>query len=347
MDRNNRITIRINGKDKPIEERPKKEVPSKKETAAAKEEKEFRWVLPEEKSSPKKVVSLRERQKQHEQRKKKRGVQGAPKLPVHRKKKGHVPSIQKKKKPYALPKKQWLSAFSAVIVGLMMGFVVLTIFTDHHMKQQDTPKSESVATETSSGNSRPAAPMNLDLSLAVVQGGVFSSETSGEAAAENLKDGGFAAVLNQEQNKLHLFIGAGANKSNTEALAKLYKQQGQDVWVKKIQITADTDHLDKNVRTLLEDAKPLMKSLLTGSVSGLTSDQAAFTDSQWDKLNKQYQQLQSDSGKAAKPLKEALNNAMTHAGKYRSGRESSELWQVQQALLEAALSYQHLAQGKS
>ncbi|HEX6923508.1 MAG TPA: hypothetical protein VF149_06750, partial [Bacillales bacterium] len=248
------------------------------------------------------------------------------------------------------PKKQWLSGFSAVIVGLVMGIAVLMMFTDHDTKQasakwkQNQETEKEAGTSAASGSETAAVPQDLGMTLQIVQGAAFSTKANGKSAVDNLRGSGFAAVLNQDENSVHMFIGVGLKESNSEALGKLYKKQGQDFYVKTFQIQAQSDQLEQKTAVFLGKAEPIMKKMIAGSVSGLTSasGQAAFTDNQWAELETQMKQLEVQAGGDTGTLADELNAAMKSLKKYRGSSDPAALWQAQQALLRAVLSYQSL-----
>ncbi|HEX7064167.1 MAG TPA: hypothetical protein VF199_03800 [Bacillales bacterium] len=333
---NNRITIRVNGKDKSA-----KQEGLTKEIAAG-EEQNFHWMLPEQQSNITETVQ-KDWKTQHERRKKKRSPGGqAPKLPLHRKKQGRNSAFRKKKTSRHLPKKQWLSGFSAIIVGLVMGMIVLTMFTDHETEQASAKQKNNQMAETNdkAEASNIESFTDLGLTLQVVQGAAFSSMANGKSAVDNLRNSGFAAVLNQENKKVYMFIGVGTEEGNTEVLGKLYKQQGQDVWVKTLQIGTGTSQLNQETGDFLEAAKPVLQSLITGSVRGLTSEESVFTDSQWSQLEGAVQKLKSKVTEDTGLLLNDLEAAMAGFKDYRGKSDSTALWNAQQALLEAVLAYQ-------
>lgn len=334
----NRISIRVNGKDKPARQER-----LEKETAAA-EQNDFHWVLPENESDVAET-DLKEWRTQHQRRKKQRSTSGqAPKLPVHRKKTGRSLSLRKKKTAGHLPKKQWLSGFSAVVVGLVMGMIALTMFTNHEPEQASAKQTNSQATETT--GSAKAGKIHtftdLGLTLQMVQGAAFSSKANGKSAVNDLKNSGFAAVLNPENNKVYMFIGVGTEEGKAEALGQIYKKQGQDIWVKSLQIGTGSSRLNQQTGDFLEAAKPVMESLITGSVKGLTAGKSVFTDSEWTHLKNEVKQLKGEGTEDTGSLMNELEAAMANFGNYREKSDSTALWDAQQALLEAVLAYQEI-----
>lgn len=341
MEKNNRISIRINGKDKPIEDKPKKEF------AAPKEEKDFIWVLPVEKTS-KKVVGLQERQKQHELRKRKQTAGVAPKLPMNRKKNVHKRPAKSKKKQ-VLPKKQWLSAFSAVVVGLVMGIIVLTMFTGETVKQTTASDAAGLDKQAkTSSTSQTSANRDLDFSLNMIQGAAFSTDGNAKSSVENLRDNGYPAVLNHANDKVYLFIGAAMDKSQAKSLGTLYTE-GQDVYVKAFQIQGDQSDLNGDTRKFLGNGKNLLTQLIGGSVLGLTSEDPAFTKKQWNDIENKYEQWKTAANSKKIKTKSALlvkdvESAITLLKKNRKNPKDSQLWDVQQTLLEAVLQYKSLVE---
>lgn len=338
MDQNNRISVRINGKKKSFES-----TTDKQSATAAKEEKTFQWVLPESTSQPN-VVGFKEQQKQHQEWKKKNANRQVSKLPVHRKKKKYKRPVGKKKirSRKTSPKQQWLSGFSAIIVGIIMGMIVLAVFTDHPGKNSGTSVQQNAAQTTAQGSTAATSgSANLDLSLEMVQGAVFKSQSDGKTAANGLKKQGFAAILQDKNSKVHMLIGVGMDKNQTDALGKLYKKQGQNVWVKNYPVQINGGKLNAKVRRFLGEAQPVMTKLIEGSVKGLTSGKTSITSKQWSGIENQMKQLKSDVGSKTKPLMSDLSSAVKGIQKYRKNSDSSQLWHAQQALLKAVVDYQN------
>lgn len=227
-----------------------------------------------------------------------------------------------------------------------MGMIVLTMFTDS--KAQETEPTEDVTQETEPASSD-STPKTLDLNLSIVQGAVFSSKEQAQDTVKSLQNDGYPVALNQENDKTHLFIGAATEKSQAKELGDLYKQEGQDVYVKAFQVHANPDQLKKRTRTFLEDSNTLLETITRGSVHGLTSKDDALTDKQWKEFDKTYQQWKKESGSKQLPsdaqsLSAEVEKAVGHFKNYRKKGGGAKLWQTQQHILKAALQYKNFVE---
>lgn len=330
MNGNNQVTVRINGKE---------QMEKDTELAADKEmNPEFQWRLPEEK-----ILKQRALKQAGKQRKKPLGGR-APSLPLRRKKKRAVPAPKKINRKNKFPKNQWLSGVFAVVVGVIMGMLVLSIFTNppHHKQGHSGQKNQLLQkTNTSSEKNNGGFPAasQLDLNFNVVQGGVFSTDANGQAAEGKLRNKGFAAILNHKDGKIFMYIGVANNKKQAEDLANLYKQKGQDVWVKPFSIHVNSNQLDKQTSKILGETKPALIKLIQASGTSLADGKPSFSKKDLAKIQNQLQMLKQSAGSTNK-LAENLDQARQALAKYRSDSSVSELWKAEQSLLNAIGNYE-------
>lgn len=339
------ISIKVNGKEQPLTDQK----PVKKESAEPKEKKEFTWVLPAQNLSQPKIEEFQDRQKsppKFQKPKKTHSLRSPPNVPWQRKKNKprKKPPRSNEGKKIGL-KKQWIPAFSAVLVGVVMGMIVLTMFTDGQAEEAAGHEDVMNEAEPSSGHS---AANTADLNLSFVQGGAFSSKENAQEPLKSLQKDGFPAILNQDGEKVYLFIGAATDKSAAKQLGDLYKQKGQDVYVKAFQVSPDAAQLNKQTAQFLEDSKTLLDTLSKGSAHGLASEGGALTDQQWRGFEKTYQQWEKESDakqlpSEAKPLAAEIKKAVKPIHDYRKEPHKDKLWQTQQHILKAALQYKKIA----
>jgi stage II sporulation protein B len=358
----NRVIVRINGEDKLING-----ATEEKETAAASEEKkEFPWVLPDENSPPKQAHPVKKRKKQknykssvqtqwRQQRKK-----NASRLPLNRKRKSKNRPLSPAKKKVNLSgssaaKKQWMTVLSAVFVGILMGLIVLVLFTENAGKEPTAGSGASAggahdATEVLQSNS------NLDLSLAIIQGGAYSTTDKANEAASRLKEADLAAVLANGPEYTHMVIGTALDDSGANDLMNLYKEKGQDVYSEPWEVSIEEAMLEtKETRIWLGGGKKLLETFIAVSAQGLTSDVPALTDKEWTDLQVNYEQwskyaeenlvsLSKETQTSALAFMGQLEQAIGQLEKYRESPDKSGLWRVQQSALQAMLNYKDIAE---
>lgn len=328
MDEKKQISVRINGKDKPVRTSVNEETP-------AREKKSFNWILPEAQSSTRKVALTNDKRKKH-----------SPRLPLSRKRSFHPFEKRRNRMRNGL-KKEWLSAISAVVVGLVMGFIVLSVFTDHHVQQMTTTESESSEMKDTGTNGGTPASASLDATWHLVQGAAFADKNNAQNVADRLKEKGYPAVLNKDEDNVFMYIGLAVNESGADQLGALYQQNGQDVYVKPFQVKVDEKNIEEKTRARFSDVKTLLEVLTAGTVRGLTTDDAVFSDEEWRKAEETYRQVQKgDEQSEFQSLMKPLHTAMENVKTYRQQQDENSLWRAQEALLEAVRHYRELVQHK-
>lgn len=334
------ISIKVNGKDKPITD----EIKNKSETKS--EPKDFHWVLPEQQSQINKSVDVHEHQKAHVvDKQRNKSSPGSPRLPVHRKKSKTHQHRGASQNQAGIVKKQWLPAFSAVIVGVFMGMIVLTMFTNS--KAQETSEQTQGNLEEANAVSSDKTSAVQNLNLHIIQGGAFSSKESASDTVNRLQNKGFPAVLHQADDKFYLFIGAAMKKPQAEKIGDLYKQKDQDVYIKTLQIQAHADDLKKETKKFLQKSRTVLNGLIKGSARGLISGETAFSNQQWQQFEQNYRQWQKSSKSQSLPsngqaLSKNMEKAVKHIQNNRKKPQTQQLWQAQKQLLKVALQYKDM-----
>lgn len=355
------VTVRINGKDK-LKQGEEIQEP---ETAAAREEQDdFPWMLPEKK--PTRPGSYNYKKKKKHKAKSSTGwandgKRRSPQLPLNRKRKTKnnrftpTKSKSKSKQPKSgHSKKHWITALSAIFVGILMGFIVLMLFTEDH-KSAPTADGNETTNEPASANNVLQSNSNLDLSLKMIQGGAYSTDNKANEAATRIKDSGFAAVLTKvnDSELTHMIIGTALDSSGAQALKGLYKEKGQKVYSKSWKVTVEEAMIkNKETRGFIDGGKNILTASMSISVQGLTSEVPAMTDEQWSELQGQYDNWKSyaeehlvalpkQTQKPALAFMDDIQAAIEQLKKYQKSPGDSGLWNVQQAILNAILSYKN------
>ncbi|HET7657799.1 MAG TPA: hypothetical protein VFK37_05865, partial [Bacillales bacterium] len=143
----------------------------------------------------------------------------------------------------------------------------------------------------------------------------------------------------------YMFIGISADKTQAEAIANLYKQNDQDVWVKPFTVQVNKGQLNNKTNQILSEAKPVIVKILKGCGNGFSGEGSSVSEEEWQKLQTQIEKLKQDETKAAQPLVENLVQASAYFEKYRVDSKLAHLWQVQQSLLLAVENYKQLGSG--
>ncbi|WP_100404997.1 hypothetical protein [Bacillus solitudinis] len=341
MEREQRkISIRLNGKEQNVHEFYDEIVAARDETSES--DREF---VPQ----PDKVINFNAIQEER----KKRGQpfwddgnrEKAPKIPYKRKKKTRNYEAKR-----SFPTMLVMAIFSAIIVGISFGFMVLTVFTGGD-QQSIEAGSTTASTIPAFGDGAVGLPT---LAVDVVQGGAFSSQEKGELIASNIHKKGLAAVLTKSTDPIYMFIGIGGDRAQSTAISKLYEGYNQETYLKSYRVEGITiEDIETDVTNWFFDASHSFKEMMQLSVDGLTRDGAIITDNQVNVIEEQLSLLQGKRDRAfstlpssGQPHALAMGDALVKAGQglenYVQTEDKQQLWVTQQELLHALVNYELL-----
>ncbi|WP_096202824.1 hypothetical protein [Bacillus sp. FJAT-45350] len=348
-----RISVRLNGKERPYEEMEETREPHL-DTEAFEDVFEpverIKPFEPEEKKSNKIVDfgrKLTERNKAKVPFWDDGNREKSPKLPYKRKKKKSK-SIKFSLK--SLPVGLLVAAVSAIIVGVSFGFMVLTVFTG-----DSTATSGSVVAngtiELLSGQDSSTMP---DLTFEVVQGGAFSTIDKGTETVNGIQQAGFAATLLENNEPYLLFIGIGQDREHANRLSQFYSQQGQETYIKPYAILGSKVNVE-NQQTIayFHEGARLYQELMALSVVELANGNSTVTletvQSYTASLlgmeeiqGESFSVLAEDEKQLATKFFQSLQQSVNHVSAYQQASDEIELWKIQQSLLQAMVVYEQL-----
>ncbi|MCO7175525.1 hypothetical protein ACFP7A_00980 [Sporolactobacillus kofuensis] len=156
----------------------------------------------------------------------------------------HKPTLFKKKKGWKTNQNQhmrplrmirmfWLPGTAAIVVGLVIGLSMLMILSEQNnmIKGSRLGKSSVNTTEEAQTVQR----RNLNLSVYMIQAGVFESRSTATQMATKLKEQGSAAVMPTSEGTA-IFVGISKTATGSEPLLMHNKQLGMTVFKKQIAI---------------------------------------------------------------------------------------------------------------
>ncbi|WP_175990875.1 hypothetical protein [Bacillus sp. Marseille-Q1617] len=251
---NKKISIKINGESTKFEEdfRVHDWKLGNAETAAGEERLEdqgFDWNLPDETPQP----------------------------PKEYKKINYVGGKTKKKKnrksfknPFHDSVNLLMSIIGAVVVGAVLGFGTLKVITntDGGAVPAATLQDDTAADVT--GGSEAAGTLQLkELSTAVLQGGVFSSQESLAAMQDTLTSKGVKSASIEKDGQWFLLLGVSADVETAKLLGEDMKGNGVEVYAKDFQFGVKEIKATDGEKTFLEKANGLFAILAEESSSGV------------------------------------------------------------------------------
>ncbi|MGD6832055.1 hypothetical protein ACQCT5_07825 [Sutcliffiella halmapala] len=372
MDKNHshEVKIRINGKEKSFHHHSKRKKAKKQsdapvtsyqdqvqedihmeeddlpliivdETAAAaekKEEEEFEWVLPKEPVKQEKkettagktsyIEDLRQINK-----------------PTGKKPRPH--SLGKKKlTPPSFSKQLIVSILMAVGIGTCLGFLILAIMnisSDNNPLNPTQPAAGSVSDQpdkNNTGTTGKSGEQSVTIpaqSVAVLQGGALSNMESANATIDTFKSQGFSAVA-IGTDTIYVLVGIGETVEGMKSLGAMATEKGLETYAKEFAIPEKTfNSLTAQDATVLQEGQGLYKDLAAASsllLQGGSLDSAAV-----EKMNGHFEKISAvkaeEMTEGPKQWKDLLVGAYQHIQQYQTSKDTSELWNAQQKVLEA------------
>ncbi|WP_227936711.1 hypothetical protein [Alkalihalobacillus deserti] len=351
-----RILVRLNGKEQSVKELTQdklevdpdllKEHDVSKEIVAAREhdESEASEIIPQ----PDNIIDFGRR---HEERKRNGqpfwddgNRDKSPKLPYKRKKKP-LSGVRTPKIPFILI----AAIFSAIVVGLGLGTMVLTVFTGNNVSIVDggeTTIDEAIPAFAEGGNFP-------TLTLEIVQGGAFTEMAKGEEVVARIHEQGLPGTLTQGTDPIYMFIGAGGDRAQAKKISDLYTGYGQETYLKTYRIDGQSvSGQTEETSVWFANAISHYKEVLQLSVDGLSGG-SLITENRVKQIEDEASALRAERDQAFSHLTGesqqhalAMGDHLVLAGEmlkeYRSSSEQEALWKSQQALLDALVSYEQV-----
>ncbi|WP_028783355.1 SPOR domain-containing protein [Thalassobacillus devorans] len=218
MDKQDKISIRMNGKETLI---PREEEKAIEEVVTSQEEQAATAEVYEYEHAEQKKVIKPEAWKKH---------------PYYKKKK-------RKKKLTSPVKNVIVSVVAALLLGLLLGFILLRMFVGITESDGATPSS----TAPSTGDTENAAPVTTgrvtDINLSavkayVVQAGYFTSREKAEEWSENYIDEGYPTVIWEREGDVFLFTGLAGSYEAANAKASSLQADDLQTYVKPWEVAA-------------------------------------------------------------------------------------------------------------
>ncbi|ARK31595.1 hypothetical protein [Halalkalibacter krulwichiae] len=274
----------------------------------------------------------------------------SPKLPFKRKKKSATNNSRPK-----IPLMMVVAVCSAIIVGLGFGTMILTVFKGSSVpvvqgvEQEEATQAAASVDATVEGTALPT------LSIEVVQGAAFTELAQGEEVVARIHEQGLAGTLTKGTDPIYMFIGAGGDRAQATKIGSLYEEYGQDTYLKSYQVDGqDITGQAEEVSAWFTNAIDHYKKVMQLSVDGLNGGSLITTESV-KSIEENAQALQAerdvafshltgDSQQHALEMGDKLVLAGQKLKEYESKGEQDALWQSQQAILDALVSYEQVVQ---
>jgi stage II sporulation protein B len=319
----NKISIKINGSERPFTTE-EMAIPEsiKNEICAAKEEKKkllFENAKNKEENESN-IIDLTELRKSTVRPTKKKSFNSTVSKPI---------------------KSAFLSIFTAVVIGTSFGFVVLNFLSEEKANGTmeegvSTSNSALLSSHTETKEQAANSAQQLSFSVHVIQAGVFSTLESAREYMKKLNDAGIPAVAVGE-SPTYLFIGIGLEKETLRPVSELYKQKGQETYIKPLTFA---NAADSKAQKMLTASQSFYEKLISTSAQ-LLGGNSLSREIRGDLQNeyKQFQTIKVPNDKNAAKYKKRLENAYTLLTSYQQTKDAQLLPKIQQQLLEALTFY--------
>lgn len=371
--RNERISIRINGKERIFlsDEELNQEISAAKEINEDKIEVEFVNLDPIiiddllDDDGRDNVIDFEERRNGRRNSyytelkgKKAHLLVAQKKKTLLKKKKRRPPTIVGNSQQASLLKRFAAVLLSAIIIGIGFGYIILSLFTDFSEEQNVEEvnaeitdeqaglpnKMEDDGAKTTAGIDAGSTGESIaPLKVQVIQGGAFGSVESAKQFAGNLEESGAAAVILPESDPVLMFIGLGTDRSELENISQSYIEKGQEIYIKSFELSGiDSDKLKNQAEAEFISAGVDLFQALT-KLSSQTFQTKDIEKNTWDEVETKFSQWSQLKPKelpvSLEQFSKSVTNAYQSLSSYQTKADEQKLWNSQQALLEGLISY--------
>lgn len=296
---------------------------------------------------------------------------------INERKKIDTPSHKKKYGRLKSSSKLFFTIGSAVGLGLVMGMMVLNIFSSLNEKssslsvegnrnpienregvQVPSTLQEEPPLLIPSGNIEGKSVQLPSRSYYVVQAGAFSDKTMAGEGLSNQRQQGWAGLLLGESPPYRLYVGISSSREEAMLLGQFYREKNMEIYVKDHQIA----QVSGAVVEISEEALNYLPSFITkgdqlltkmGQISarGIMNPSSSFNEEEWKQLQEQHRSFlqegqvlfaewEGNGGQTGQRMIHQITEGMNALEIYQKQKHVSYLWKVQQASLQYIEAYE-------
>lgn len=254
-----------------------------------------------------------------------------------------------KYKIQALPWTVIAAVFSAIVVGLGLGVVMYQLIIQDPTTVAGS-SSEAVLPATAALQETVAFPT---IHMDVIQGAAFSEKEKGEQVVLETQQLGLPAVLTNGEETQYMFMGIANDQSKAQELSQLINEKGQDVYVKTYTVDGGETSMGGEVAatwfssahaTMVHLSEITSAQLINGGTTTLNQEQMETVITSLDQLKDARDGAFADIGDDAMPFSLSMSDELHLAGQklveYNQNKDSTYLWDAQQALLQSLVMYE-------
>lgn len=235
----------------------------------------------------------------------------------------------------------WLPAAAAVVVGLVIGLSMLTIFSQQNHAVKDTWANSGKSPQTEE-KSQAIQNQDLNLSVYLIQAGLFGSKSKADQIASQLRNHG-PSILMATPGGTAIFVGVAETDAGASQLLTRDKDQGLTVFKKQMQFQPATGFLNnkKQANSAL-DGKKLMLAFLAASEESQNgaSSPSKKTMQNMDRLYEKCRtNAASTNDNTVGRFLASVDQSKNAAQKLAASHSEAQFVQFQQSLLESVSEY--------
>lgn len=268
-----------------------------------------------------------------------------------------------------------LNIGTAIGVGVLLGAMVLSIFSSLEEKTSLTSSQKSSIQQTQQSEAQtvsvdgetplliPTGSVENGLiqlpakSYFVVQAGAFSDLTAAKDVLQKHQQAGYSGILLEDAEPYRFFIGIGSTKEEASKIAAVYKEQGMETYVREHivaevsdgKLAADPESLTK-LPTFLNKSDQLVAKLNQVVSKGMGDPTYKLSAEEWKKLQNLHQSIlkegklfstwQGEEKKVGEQMVHHLTKGVTTLETFKNQNHLAYLWQTQQATLDYMKEYE-------
>lgn len=241
-----------------------------------------------------------------------------------------------------------LSIVGAVIVGVIMGASLLSIFFNN----EPTYSKNSIDSHLKQVNQEQKQSVEKKLRVYLLQAGNFQHKSGAEDKILSYRKQGLAAVLSATP-PYRVYLGVSLDQAGAKKLASSYENKGMKVFIKEMTIPLKKKNMgSKELEVFNQQSQKIFTELSKRSIAQLSTEQPG--DKQFtlpSKIDESYQALLSSAEqiKPQLPAKEqdhlltmiqSLDQAVQSAKEATSQPSTALLWQIQEGLVRYITTYE-------
>lgn len=247
----------------------------------------------------------------------------------------YPPASRKKKKGKQEILSILLSIIGAIMVGVIMGVSILSIF----FTNDSTYSKNSIDSHLYLPKTEDSKALKQPFSVYLLQAGSFQHRAGAEEKIRAYRKQGFAAVISAKA-PYRIYLGLSFDQKGAFQLAKKYQEKGIDVYVKEHSISFPTKK-GSSLSSIFDRSRPIVKELSRLSIDGIVKGGTIHFRPQ---IEKEYQQMLEEAkrrkgvlSKGEKDqlvkLLQALDLAVQSASEAKRNPSQALMWQIQEGLV--------------